>query len=46
VPVGFNAHDRPPNPLHDGVRGVTLSNAGKKLAKRYESHSTGRVAGA
>src|SRR2546430_2121064 len=32
VPVGFNAHDRPLNPLHDGLRGVALSNAGKKLA--------------
>jgi tRNA-splicing ligase RtcB len=37
VPVGFNAHDRPLNPLHDGLRGVALSNAGKKLSERYES---------
>src|SRR5579859_6711144 len=37
VPVGFNAHDRPLNPLHDVLRGVALSNTGKKLAERYES---------
>ncbi|MBX5460826.1 MAG: RtcB family protein [Steroidobacteraceae bacterium] len=37
VPVGFNAHDRPLNPIHDGLRGVALANAGKMLAKRYEA---------
>lgn len=37
VPVGFSAHDRPLNPLHDGLLGVALSNVGEKLARRYES---------
>ena len=37
VPVGFSMHDRPLNPLHDGLRGVALANAGKKLAERYQS---------
>jgi len=36
VPVGFNHHDSPVNPLHDGLRGVALTNAGKKLALRYD----------
>lgn len=37
VPVGFNAHDRPLNPIHDGLRGVALANTGRMLAKRYEA---------
>jgi tRNA-splicing ligase RtcB (3'-phosphate/5'-hydroxy nucleic acid ligase) len=37
VPVGFNHHDSPVNPLHDGLRGVALMNAGKKLALRYDA---------
>ncbi len=36
VPVGFNHHHSPVNPLHDGLRGVALTNAGKKLAARYD----------
>jgi tRNA-splicing ligase RtcB (3'-phosphate/5'-hydroxy nucleic acid ligase) len=41
VPVGFGAHDRPLNPLREGplregLRGVALSSAGKKLGERYE----------
>src|SRR5689334_11471231 len=36
VPVGFTHHDSPVNPLHDGLRGVGLVNAGKKLAARYD----------
>jgi tRNA-splicing ligase RtcB (3'-phosphate/5'-hydroxy nucleic acid ligase) len=35
VPVGFDHHNSPVNPLHDGLRGVALTNAGKKLATRY-----------
>jgi hypothetical protein len=37
VPVGFDQHDSPVNPLHDGLRGVGLVNAGKKLAARYDA---------
>lgn len=36
VPVGFNHHDSPVNPLHDGLRGVGLVNASKNLDSRYE----------
>jgi tRNA-splicing ligase RtcB len=36
VPVGFDHHDSPVNPLHDGLRGVGLVNAGKKLSERYD----------
>lgn len=36
VPVGFSAHDRPLTPQHDGLRGMALANAGRKLAQRYE----------
>jgi tRNA-splicing ligase RtcB len=39
VPVGFNHHDAPLNPLHDGLRGVGLVNAGKKLSGRYDNLS-------
>src|SRR5262249_15512408 len=35
VPVGFSHHDSPVNPLHEGLRGVGLVNAGKKLSERY-----------
>jgi len=37
VPVGFSAHDRMVNPARDGLRGVALSNAGKKLAERFDT---------
>jgi len=37
VPVGFSSHDAPLNPLHEGLWGVALSKAGKKLAQRYDS---------
>jgi tRNA-splicing ligase RtcB len=37
VPVGFNHHDSAVNPLHDGLRGVALTNTGKKLSARYDS---------
>lgn len=36
MPVGFNHHRSPVNALHDGLRGVALTNAGKKLAARYD----------
>ena len=39
VPVGFNHHDTPLNPLHDGLRGVGLVNAGKGLSSRYDKLS-------
>ena len=35
VPVGFDYHNSPVNPLHDGLRGVALTNAGKQLTTRY-----------
>src|SRR5215831_583853 len=37
VPVGFNYHDSPVDPLHDGLRGVGLTNASKKLSARYDA---------
>jgi tRNA-splicing ligase RtcB (3'-phosphate/5'-hydroxy nucleic acid ligase) len=37
VPVGFDMHDTPMNLLHDGLRGNTLANAGRKLGQRYDS---------
>lgn len=39
VPVGFNHHDAPVNPLHEGLRGVGLVNAGKNLSSRYDKLS-------
>ena len=36
VPVGFNHHDSPVNPLHDGLRGRCLVNSGKALSGRYD----------
>ena len=39
VPVGFNHHAVPVNPLHDGLRGVGLVNVSKKLSARYDELS-------
>ena len=35
VPVGFSSHDVAVNPVRDGVRGVQLAQAGKKLHERF-----------
>jgi tRNA-splicing ligase RtcB len=35
APVGFDHHDSPLNPQHDGLRDGALTNTGKKLATRY-----------
>ncbi|HEV8330363.1 MAG TPA: RtcB family protein, partial [Steroidobacteraceae bacterium] len=35
VPVGFSSHDVAVDPLRDGVRGVQLAQAGKKLHERF-----------
>lgn len=39
MPVGFNHHASPVNPLHDGLRGVGLVNVSKKLSARYDTLS-------
>ena len=36
VPVGFSSHGTAVNPVRDGLRGVALANAGRKLAERFD----------